>query len=146
MFANARLEEYLFTATALDEGIGYWEEPTRTKFLIFAQELYCDRPLEYYQMLKIAMRAHSIPNWVHMLLPQNDKSWKSSFARVPFGEYLVSCLQLQHGDMRVVEDFCQDINRKKSSDPVFRFYSTSKPVRISMRLTKFSSSSGRSYK
>ncbi|KAF6218892.1 hypothetical protein HO133_005435 [Letharia lupina] len=90
--------------------------------LLLARELYCGKPVEYLQMFEIAMSKSSFPRWVNRLVPpQADKPWKDTFSRSSIVCQFLDSLSSQD-NMRVIVQFCQDVDKEKKKDALFKFY------------------------
>ncbi len=86
------------------------------------------------------MSKSSIPRWVDLLVtPPADKPWNLTFSRIPIVSQFLDRLSSPDNRQFIVQ-FCQDVDKEKGKDALFKFYCKSKLSRTSLGITNNSSS------
>lgn len=117
---------------------------TQSIFLLLIWELYFDKPEKYLEMLMIVMSKSRIPHWVHKLLPTQTENKDSNEMIEFFSRFrsrsVYRFLAHRPGGTYVAKQVCQDIDKKKENDPIFRFYRKSKFSKTGFGINNLSSS------
>ena len=96
---------------------------SRAVLLLLLLELYYDKPLEYFDMFRIAMSDSCVPKWIHKLSPaqtegqpQDTMSTRSRLSKLH--DFLAS----RQGSTQIFERICRDSDEKKKNSRLFKVY------------------------